>query len=377
MKGLVEGINTDVLKECRLQLGMNLSEVSKKVPKISEIESGKKKPTFNQIQVLADLYAVPRWVFIASRLPEHYKISNSIPNFRKLAGSQLEILESPRIKKLITKIERKREMLLDLATEIDAYIPDFRPPSIKPSNSPSIVAERVRDWLGVGKDHLSFQEWKTLVEGKGIFVFLTSKYKGWSHIEIKTFRGLSVFHSKLPIIIINNSDSKKAQSFTLFHELGHLLKEEDSFDVWESVNLKEEEWCDSFAGSLLMPEEEIINARIDLEDFSEIKRKAKSFKVSTFALVVRLWKLNLISYDSYQMFIAIIRKEYEEYKTKLRDSDGGPSRNRVKEVVNDYGFLYSRVIFDAFSRQEIGISKTAQLFDLKNPSNVFKVSGYI
>ena len=68
----VENINKDILCQCREQVGMDLFEAEKKVKKIAEIEQGTQKPTFKQLETLAKLYRVPRWVFIAESLPEEY-----------------------------------------------------------------------------------------------------------------------------------------------------------------------------------------------------------------------------------------------------------------------------------------------------------------
>ena len=64
---------------------------SKKVPKIEKIESGEQKPTFKQLDTLADLYSVPRWVFISEQLPGKYQFNKSVPAFRQFADSNSDI----------------------------------------------------------------------------------------------------------------------------------------------------------------------------------------------------------------------------------------------------------------------------------------------
>jgi transcriptional regulator with XRE-family HTH domain len=68
MAGRVENINNDILRQCREQIGLSLPVVAKKVAKIAAIEQGDQKPTFKQIDTLADLYKVPRWVFISANI---------------------------------------------------------------------------------------------------------------------------------------------------------------------------------------------------------------------------------------------------------------------------------------------------------------------
>ena len=122
---------------------------------------------------------------------------------------------------------------------------------------------------------------------------MTSKYKGWSQIDKESLRGLSIFHDILPVVVINDSDYKKSQSFTLFHELGHLLKKHMAIGC-ENVRIKEEKWCDELAGCVLMPSESnILNQSFD--QLKEIKRVAKQFKVSPYSCLVRLKQLGAIN----------------------------------------------------------------------------------
>ena len=57
----------------------------------------------------------------------------------------------------------------------------------------------------------------------------------------------------------------------------------------------------------------------------------------------------------------------------MKDSPGGPSRNRPKEVFAQYGRIYSRAIFQAYYNQDLGLKKLCQLFDLKRPSYALEV----
>ena len=66
-------INKRVLRQCREQMALSIPKVTKKVPQIRNIEVGKQKPTFKQLDTLADLYQVPRWVFVSDQLPVKYQ----------------------------------------------------------------------------------------------------------------------------------------------------------------------------------------------------------------------------------------------------------------------------------------------------------------
>ena len=253
MRGRVEDVNINVLRQCREQAGLELEDVGAKLPKIAEMEAGNHKPTFKQLDSLSKLYGVPRWVFISENLPESYRFDKTVPAFRQFATKNAEIFGDPKVRGLIARVERLRNLTLDLLDDMGEVTSEFDPPKIEKASSIESFAKRIRLWLGNPEGHLDFSEWKRLLESKGVFVFLTSKYRGWSHLDKDLVRGMTIYHTILPIIIINDSDAKKAQSFTLFHELGHLLKQESSINGWGHHQKKMEKWCDEFAGNVLMP----------------------------------------------------------------------------------------------------------------------------
>ena len=62
---------------------------------------------------------------------------------------------------------------------------------------------------------------------------------------------------------------------------------------------------------------------------------------------------------------------------KLKDSTGGPSRDRPQEVLNQYGHIYTNVLFQAYHNQEIGLHKLSKLFNLKKSSYVLEMEGML
>lgn len=269
-------LNHTILRECREQMGLTPEQVRKKIKSITAIESGEKRPTYNQLDQLADLYQVPRWVFIADNLPEEYRYTNR-PSFRKFKHST--VFDDSKIRRLITVVEQYRDLFIELRKDLDDSLEDFSPPGLSPSDLSDDtgiirVARKVRQWLSIHKP-LTFSALKRLLEQKSIFTFLTDKYKGWSHID-RSFRGLAITHQSMPIIIINDSDSKKAQSFTLMHELGHILRNDPGIDGDNTDDSGIERWCDQFAGEMLMPASSPIWNSSETQSLSGIKKTGKT-----------------------------------------------------------------------------------------------------
>ena len=373
MKTRVENINVEILRQCRKQLALSLEEVKKKVKFIEDIEGGKKCPTFKQLNTLAKMYNVPRWVFVSDQLPSEYNYVKSVPAFRQFAGQAGKAFSDPKVRSVTAQVEQLRELVIDLRKDMDEPMEPFCPPKIQ-SSSHTKNADAIRSWLNV-EDYLEFPEWKEKLEEKGVFIFMTDKYKGWSHIEKTVFRGLAIYYPVLPIIIINDSDVYRAYSFTLFHELGHLLKEENDVDSWNERNEKEEEWCNQLAGEVLMPENQFRDVKIEgITELHNIEKIAKKFLVSSYACLVRLKNLNIISRKQYLDFERQMKEEYEERERKNKESLGGASRDRVREVLNQYGDIYIRTLFQAYHNKEITLHKLGKAFNLKRASQVLELA---
>ena len=373
MTSRVENINTDILQQCREQIGLTLFEVEERIKTIAEIESGTKKPTFKQLDKLSGLYKVPRWVFIAKQLPKKYQFDRAVSAFRKFAESNADIFSDYKVRGLTEQVERFRDLILELLDDLGESIVSFNPPEVRENTNPEAGARQIRNWLGLSDEKFDFETWKKLLEEKGVFVFMTSKYKGWSHIDKMLLRGLAIYHSTLPIIIINDSDAKKAQSFTLFHELGHLLKKESAIDDWEYHERNTEDWCDKLAGNILMPARLFHNAASSIDNLNTVKSIARNFKVSAYACLVRLRQLEIINQNTYEDYEVQIIDEFTKLQEKLKDSTGGPSRDRPQEVLNQYGHIYTNVLFQAYHNQEIGLHKLSKLFNLKKSSYILEM----
>ncbi len=352
-----ELFNPNVLKQCREQLGISLDEAKKKVSTVDKLEEGSKFPTFKQLDTLATLYQVPRWVFITKELPQEYQYKQH-PVFRRFKDAPA--FQDVKVKKLVAVVEQYRDLFIEFREDLNEPIPPFE--AIEISDEVEEAAERVRRWLSLD-DPLSFDKLRERVEDKSVFVFLTSKYSGWSKID-REFRGLCISHSQLPIIIINDSDAHKAQSFTLIHELGHLLKGNMAINNWQSDN-QEESWCNAVAGSVLIPKESLPD---DIGELQDIKEPAKELQVSPYAYLVRSRQLGRITQIQYKAFIDTLQTEYDDNKRKQEKRDF--VRSRPSEVKKEFGLPFVRAVLTAHYSQEIGLHKVIQLFGLKRIDHV-------
>ncbi len=370
----IESVNIIILKQSREQMGLSITEVAKKVPRIVAFESGDAAPTLRQLDQLARLYDVPRWVFVSESLPREYRYESSIPAFRTFAHTDPDGFDNSTVRSIVARVERMRTLILDLADESeDDNTSTFDGPHLGPDPDPEVAAGLIREWLNVADGPISFTDWRTRIEHHGVFVFMTSKYPGWSHVRDHSFRGFSINHAQLPIVVVNSSDARKAQSFTLFHELGHILRRESAMDMWGAFDRQTEHWCDRFAGAVLMPAELVARRWEGRPTLAVVKKTSQSFGVSPYALLVRARQLSLISQSEYEPLEHTLMQEYEAAQTRLRSIDGGPSRNRVAETLHQYGEVYTRAVFNAVNAKELGLNKAMHLLGLKRPSQALEV----
>ena len=364
----VNNVNVSILKECRENMALDIETVREKVKTpVDKIEAGEQKPTFKQLEDLANLYQVPDWVFITDELPQKYRFS-SLPTFRKF--SKDNNFNDFELRRLVSKVEQFRNITLEFKEHMQEVIPKFSPPhNVRNStDNPTKMADAVRSWLRL-EEPLDFESLRSRLEEQYIFVFMTSKYNHWSKISEKLlFRGLAIFQETLPIIIINDSDAKKALSFTLFHELGHLLTKQSDLDIETSQSGKEDTRFDYFAGSVLMPKDIFTEKAGDasFNFLSEVKALAEEMKVSASACNVRLRQLKMIRQEEYEAF-------EKELSKKSHIKGFAPRKYRHREVRRQFGEIYTRTVWQAYYNEVIGLHRLCKLFGLRKVDKAWEM----
>lgn len=132
-------------------------------------------------------------------------------------------------------------------------------------------------------------------------------------------RGVAINSDSLPIIGINDEDRAPAKSFSLIHELVHIIKRTSSvcnemYNLFSTV--QEEVFCNAVAGEVLVPGvalktvfREYSRAELSLETIAKI---AKKFSVSKEVIILR---------RLYDITPRIISKvEYEAYAEEIRSN---------------------------------------------------------
>ncbi|MCH8068725.1 MAG: ImmA/IrrE family metallo-endopeptidase [Candidatus Marinimicrobia bacterium] len=307
------------------------------------------------------------------------------PQFRTLTGQKP--LLSPDIKILIERVEKQREIYIELLDDLgegDNYDWEkFKLPSHTQQNIKKSAA-LVRRWLEL-EERETFDSYRLKVENKGVFVFVTNGYKGkWQIAKDDNMRGFSLYYPTFPIIAIKKQDSLRPQVFTLMHELGHLLLHRNGFiddenDLYNYQGV--EKAANEFAGNILVPDEflKIINLIEfpygDVQEYDEnLKDFVNQWSVSTEVILIRMLKEEMIQQAHYD--------GYKSWRKSIipRTTSGGSRKYRHREPIKMFGANFVSTVLNAYHEKRITLAKASNYLDNLKIADIHqleKMNGFI
>lgn len=364
-------INPAILIWARESANLLKEDVALKMKKSREVieawEKGDSSPTYLQLETLAyTVYKRPVAMFFFPEPPEELTAKKS---FRTLPESEVEELAPI----FLRVFRRGQAMQLNLEELTDGKNPApkkiFRDLSFEPRADAVTMAQRVREYLGVGiatqvhwaNTEVALEKWRSAVEEKGVFVFKDA----FRDDEIS---GFCIYEQEFPVIYINNSMPSTRQTFTLFHELTHLLfgtggvdKQNDAFlRRMRGDNRRIEVLCNRFVGEFLVPKEDfdkmISRVRVDEE---AIEKLAKRYKVSREVILRKCLNRGLVSQAYYEERSA---RWIRQAREKRRGQTGG---NYYSNVTTYLGDSYLNMVFKSYYRKRFGADQLAQYLGVK------------
>ena len=193
----------------------------------------------------------------------------------------------------------------------------------------------------------AFSLLRSRTEEAGVFVLLKGDLGSYhTAISVDVFRGFAIADDVAPFVVINDQDSTPAWSFTLLHELVHLLLGQTGISG-ASPGTGIEEFCNNVAAEWLLPTRELEQFEIDLpQDIAEqqkhISKFARRRNLSHTMVAYRLLRSGRIDQKNYNR----LRADFAEWwnrerirrRTRARESEGGPNyyvvrRHRVGEAL--------------------------------------------
>lgn len=373
-------ITPNVLKWARESARMSeetaAAKVSVTIEKLKEWENGKNQPTIRQAQFLAKAYKRPFALFFLPEIPRDFQ---PLQDFRK-PGSKALTTSSIFI---IREIQQKQAWISDVYSENqEEKLPFVGRFSI--NDNPKAVAKDILDTLKINPASYTsdnpIKEWIDAAETNGIFVSRTSFIHSRLKLDSEELQGFAIADPQAPFIFINSEDWNAPQLFTLVHELAHIWIAKTGISNEVEPDLKHKEkyhpvelFCNEVAANALMPEDIILN--LDSSSFQTSKdlfKAAKQLGISSFALLVRVLKLNIISTPVYQKlkrqsdidYAEYLRKEEEKKaRQKEKGKKGGPDYFLLQ--LNRNSRLFTQTVLDAFRGGYIEPTLASNLLNVK------------
>jgi Zn-dependent peptidase ImmA (M78 family)/DNA-binding XRE family transcriptional regulator len=350
------------------------SKIAVSVEKLQEWESGESYPTIRQAQTLAKAYRRPFALFFLPEIPSDFQ---PLQDFRKKGSKELSTSSIF----IIREIQQKQAWISDVNEENgEEKVPFIGRFTI--NDNPEIIAKDILKTLEVNplnyKTNNPILEWIDSAESKGIFISRTSFIHSRLKLDSEELQGFAISDYFAPFVFINSDDWNAPQLFTLVHELAHLWIAETGISNNIEPSIKKtkefnpiELFCNEVAANALMPSDYIKNLESNVfANSQEIFKAAKNIGVSSFALLVRVLNLNMISLNNYNKLKVQADKDYrvflqreEEKKKKAKEKKGGP--NYFLLQLNRNSRLFTQTVLDAFRGGIIEPTQASSLLNVK------------
>jgi len=260
----ITGLQPSVMRWARQTIGLSVHDVAAKlkrpVEEIEAWESGAGAPNYVQLEKLAyQIYKRPLAVFFLPSPPEEISPERE---FRTLPNADLHSLAAD------THMQIRRAHAFQISLK---ELFDDRNPSkqliwqqLRLSRDASIAQQalEIRRNLGISleaqiewkSDDFALKQWRQAIENTGVFIFKAP-------FKQKDISGFCLLDQTFPLIYINNSTSKTRQTFSLMHELAHLLLSINGLSKFDSRYIDQlpqtekqiEQFCNAVAAEILIP----------------------------------------------------------------------------------------------------------------------------
>jgi Zn-dependent peptidase ImmA (M78 family)/transcriptional regulator with XRE-family HTH domain len=342
---------------------------------LGRVEQGEDALTFNQLQRLASYLGRGVLFFLEPGPVDPEQVFTS--GFRALANQKVDIDAS--VKRIIELAEWQREAYLSLRADIeDDGVEEFNPPEVD-GLSIEDAASVVRGWLDLDGIH-SFDGYRRAIERKGMLVFRTNGYQGkWQIPKSSSVLGFAIYHDSFPVIVIRKTKYESRQTFTLFHELAHIILHRDSV-IDEEADLElisgRERDANRFAALVLIPDgylknTGLVSVPVDVSGIDDwLKHHRARLGVSSEVILLRLLDAGYIDRSIYAAY-----KEWQ-LKQPIPEDDGGARLYRYREPKHILGDGYVRMVLSALERQRITLTKASKFLDGLKVGDLHKLEGH-
>jgi Zn-dependent peptidase ImmA (M78 family) len=374
----IQSINPERIAWCCADHGITADELASELgiasARMDRVMEGKDGMTFNQLRRIANYFGRGVLFFLEPGPVDETQVHT--PQFRTLANQKPEL--SDKLKALIKRVEKQRAVYLSLREDLDDDRPQFNPPDLSRQN-PRAAARITRQWLRLSEQN-NFDTYRAAIEARGVLVFQSNGYNGkWQIPKEDPTLGFSLFDPTCPVIVIKKQSWGSQQSFTLIHELGHLLLHKiSSIDDENDLVSREgrERDANAFAGHLLVPDAFLLSIQdserpSDVSLYDEwLERPRRAWGVSGEVILRRLLdvgRLPQLQYTAYRQWRA---------KSAHPQTDGGSRLYRHREPMRVFGDTFVRTVLDALNARHVTLAKASTYLDSLKIKDLHRLEQY-
>ena len=327
-------MNGNLITWAREREGLSIEKAAKKLgiksARLERWEDGTETPNFNQKRRIASKFYVPLSCLFMKEPPVE---KLPIVDFRTINSEDAK--PSPRLLEVIYDAQRKQNWLSEIRRDeqVDPIITEGGKDRPVEYINKLLDIENLRRTAKNYEDFL--RELITQLDDKGFIVIRNSRvgFNNSRPLSEREFRGFALHDPYAPLVFINGKDATAGQIFTLVHELAHLVLGESGLDARFDHNTEQN--CNQIAAEVLLPSDRIID--LDCTSFDAIKRTAKSFRISTFVVLIKAKQLGKIDQELFDLYWQ--RSKAESNNRRARGSSGGNFYTNVKFVAGGESFL--------------------------------------
>jgi Zn-dependent peptidase ImmA (M78 family) len=349
-------------------------------------------PTINQAKTIAKTLKIPFASLYMDK--KNIKVGKSphIISLRTIKSGM--IVDDSALNIAIADLIRSRDFLLSAETDLSIDNTPLMLPTISDSDTSSIVATKIRSFFGLelseqyrSKSPRQFYLYlRRSIESKGIFI------NCFSDVDVEAARGVAIYDGGVPIIGINANDSPPAKSFSIIHELVHIIKRRSTIcnEMFSSFSVKQEElFCNAVAGEVLVPanalDEYFLEYNIKtISGLDIIEKIAEKFRVSREVIIRRLYDIDRITKNEYFTYVDKIRCDFEsEREAKKNDRQEGDGKyipiKPSQKAVDKNSSAICRVLFLGYGEGYFSKQDVSGLLGIKEkyiPAFIAEVAGW-
>lgn len=361
-------VSHEVLVWARESIALNRTQASESTgisPKrMVQLESGEKQPTLEELKAFSKTYRRTIATLLLNKPPKEKPLP---ADRRTIDSNELGHFHEKTIM-AVRKARALAQSFVGLREEMEMPFPKFKISASLQDNAQE-VAGKIRQLLHLDEIReiedvrIALEAYIKRIESLGIAVFQLNLIQD-------NVRGFAIVDDLIPIIgIKRGSEQAHSKTFTLFHELGHILLNENAIsDLSLNPQWEVEKWCNTFSAEVLVPSEELLRMAIvrsyqrqgqkewKLKDLVEL---GKHFHVGPLAILRSLFKQNLTTKAFYK------EKHKQWNKPQFGRAKNPEGRNLAKEAVQEKGKTYIGLAFRAFDQNRINIKDLSDFLGVK------------